>query len=240
MSDREYYEISMMGCVWDIQLHFHDHGFDSNKNNGEYYVSGNSVLVNFRKITSTDHLIGTVFDGLFDLALGRFCGEEWDSKMLAQATAQVINNTKSRRAIDEMVTYFTRYHHRGDEYEKFDVDGVLQEYMFDSIELKGKSYWGFEIWFGHLKDKSFELSRFGFTEEYILTIDATKFDNGGDIASLLDEQLRLTTTSEFQGLDEKSAYTEDVLMRKLKSTDYEVIKSRLIDEYNDIVSEYDI
>ena len=167
MSDRKIFELDVMGCEWVIQLHLHDYGFDDN---GKYFPpDGKNISINFLRMHSTDELISTLIDVLFDSVIHKFCEEDnWGSKMLANITSQLFLNSKSRRVIDEMVTYFNRYSMFGEDYEKFDDNGLVQRYMFDSFDITRPSYWGFEVWIGSLEEEKAEFSRFGMTEEYIL------------------------------------------------------------------------
>ena len=237
MSDREVYYMNVMGCKWCIQLHHHDHGFD-NKN---YWVGYPNIGINFSKMGSADELIVTVFDALFDSVIEKFCGEDWDSKLLANVVSQVFLEPKSRRVIDDMCTYFSRNHLLGEEYDKFNSNGELKAYMFDSIEIKKPYYWGFEIWIANLEgDTKFEFSRFGMTEEYVFRVDPTKFESGQDIIDCMDEVLAKIYQGNFEGLEDvQPSYTYEQLNRKLRTTNLEDIKKTLIEEYDDIVTEFE-
>lgn len=238
MSDRKIFDLNVMGCDWCVQLHFHDYGFDDN---GKYIPAdgGQNICINFRKMSSPDELISTLMDALFDSIIVKFCGENWDSKILANVVSQIFLNPKSRRVIDEMVTYYNRNHVLGEDYEKFNSDGEIESYLFDSIEINRPHYWGLEIWIANIEDSSHEFSRFGMTEDYILRIDPTQFNDGNEIAVLIDNILKDSTGGKFYGLEDvKPSYTQEQLQAKLKRTNLSEIKQRLIDEYDDIVEEF--
>ena len=238
MSDRQVYNLNVLGCDWTIQLMNHD--ITGGANGGIYHAHGQNVSITFNKIESKDHLISSVFDGLFDCIIAKFCGDEWSTKILANAVGQVFIDYKSRRVIDEMVTQFNRYNMRGEDYEKFDDNGVITSYMFDGIEIDKPHYWGFEIWIASIEgDERVEFGRFGFTEEYTLRIDPTKFADAGEVNATIDEYLEHSTSASFKGLEDcEPSYSYSDLQRKLKSTNYGEIKERIIAEFNDILAEF--
>lgn len=239
MNDREIFELYAMGCEWIVQLHFEDYGFSDN---GKYFPPDGSqnICINFRKMHSPDELISTLIDALFDSVIYKFCEEDdWGTKILANVTSQLFLNNKSRLAIDKMVTYFNRYSMFGEDYEKFDDNGVVQKYLLSGIEITRPSYWGFEIWIGSLEEDKFEFSRFGMTEEYILIMDPTKFNDGVEMAECLDQHIERSGTIKFKGLEDvESAYTYEQLKLRLKSTDYNNIRQHLIDGYDDLMSDF--
>jgi len=238
--DREYFNIEVLGFNWEIQLMEHFDGMGSSENN-MYYVSDGCISINFRAIRNKDQMLTVLFDALFDGVLDKYCGEDWDTKFIANVVSQLFNSQKSNKTISDIVKYFNRYNMNGEEYEMFDEDGERTPYLLDSIDISKPFHWEFELYIANIKTANqVEFSRFGMTETYTLTMDPTKFDSGEEMAKKFEDFVLNTVDATFEGLDDiKSQFTLEKLKRRLKSTNFEAVKQRLIDEYDELASDFE-
>jgi len=236
--DRKEFELTCMGVKWNIVLRDSEHMFEK----GELFtIYGNTLSFNTRAIMGNDHMIATMFDGLFDSVINRFCSEDnWNTKMLANLVGQVFTDHKSRGVINEIIKHYSRYTIHGDEHYKYNCDDELQSYMFDAIEIKFPHYWEMEIWIepdtDNETENGYKLSRSGFSESYTLVLDPKKIGSVEKVLDCLDECIERAATGTFEGMEDvKSSYTLKQLKRKLSETDYDEIRIRLTEEFDTLL-----
>lgn len=236
---KEFFELNVLGSKWEICLDNNYYSPDSVTNS--YDVADGYININFNPIRNKDQLLAILFDALFDGIIDKYCGDEWDSKFIANVVSQLFNSPKSNKTIGDIVKHFNRYNINGEQYEMFNEDDILVPYLFDSIDIKSPYYWEFDLYMANIAgDVKVEFSRSGFTESYTLTMDPTKFSNGNEMAKSFATYVENSPDSEFINLDNnESNFTVDKLKRRLKSTNYESIKQRLIDEYDEIINDFD-
>ncbi len=228
--DKKYFDINVMGCDWTILLDDNGSNFSKNK---YFDYHKNIVRINCREVYNAQSLLAIIIEGLYDIITERLCSDI-DTRTLAQFTSQLYIEPKTRNTINNIIKVYNRYHINGDEYEKYNSDS----YMLDYISVDNGN-WELEIWIGESEEPS-SLGCSGIDLSYSLLLDPSKFNNAEDIIQCLDDSIKNTTKDAegiYADLDRKLVYSYDALIKKLKYSNINEIKNNLTDNFDTLLPE---